>query len=413
MSNGWTGGQYSLYRAVFGVYLLIHFVALVPWGPEIFSNTGVLPSADSSPFLYLFPNLLALSDSPATVTATLIAATVASVFFTIGYHDRFAALILWYILSALFGRNPLISNPSLPFVGWLLIAHALLPSAPYGSWRARGRVDPAGDWRMPSAIFAAAWIVMSVGYSYSGYTKLVSPSWVDGTALSRIFDNPLARPGILRDLAASLPTSLLQWMTWGTLALELLYAPLALVRAVRPWIWLAMTGLHIGLMMLIDFADLSFAMIVLHLFTFNPAWIRAARAGTTDLVFYDGSCGLCHRAVRFFLAEDGSGSAFRFAPLGGETFEHNFSAKERDGLPESVVVRTADGATKVESDAALHLLGRLGGVWRVLAGMGRLVPRQIRDAVYGAIALTRYRLFTRATQACPILPPALRERFLP
>jgi hypothetical protein len=72
-----------------------------------------------------------------------------------------------------------ISNPSLPFVGWMLLAHAFLPEAPYGSWMARGRPDPGGKWEMPPAIFAVAWIVMALGYTFSGYTKLVSPSWVD------------------------------------------------------------------------------------------------------------------------------------------------------------------------------------------------------------------------------------------
>jgi len=65
--NRWTGGQYSLYRVLFGTYLLIHFAQLLPWGAELFSNQGVLPDASASPILYLFPNVLALSDSPATV----------------------------------------------------------------------------------------------------------------------------------------------------------------------------------------------------------------------------------------------------------------------------------------------------------------------------------------------------------
>ena len=34
-----------------------------------------------------------------------------------------------------------------------------------------------------------------------------------------------------------------------------------------------MVGLHIGLLTLINFADLSAGMIVLHLFTFDPAWV--------------------------------------------------------------------------------------------------------------------------------------------
>ena len=29
MKNGWTGGQYSLYRVIFGLYLFIHFASLL------------------------------------------------------------------------------------------------------------------------------------------------------------------------------------------------------------------------------------------------------------------------------------------------------------------------------------------------------------------------------------------------
>src|ERR1700687_5562367 len=95
VSNGWTGGQYSVFRALFGTYLCIHFVQLIPWGVEVFSNQGVLPEASASPILYLFPNVLALGDSPAIVTTLLVAGTVLSVLFAVGFHDRTAAVILW------------------------------------------------------------------------------------------------------------------------------------------------------------------------------------------------------------------------------------------------------------------------------------------------------------------------------
>ena len=76
-------------------------------------------------------------------------------------------------------------------VGWLLLAHAAMPA----------------DRPMPPAMHAAAWIVMAVGYSYSGCTKLGSQSWLDGTALRHVLENPLARPGALRDalLAVRIP----------------------------------------------------------------------------------------------------------------------------------------------------------------------------------------------------------------
>ena len=129
MTNGWTGGQYSLYRAVFGIYLLIHFVALLPWSAELFSNQGVLP-ADASPLVHLFPNVLAVSDARATVAALITLGAIASLFFLLGLYDRTAAVVMWYMLACLSGRNPLIANPSLPFVGWLLLAHAFVPASP-------------------------------------------------------------------------------------------------------------------------------------------------------------------------------------------------------------------------------------------------------------------------------------------
>jgi hypothetical protein len=273
MNNGWTGGQYSLFRAVFGAYLCAHFLQLLPWGAEVFSGQGVLPEASASPVLYLFPNVLALCDAPAFVTGLLVAGAVLSVLFAVGLYDRAAALALWYLWACLFGRNPLISNPSLPFVGWMLLAHVFLPPAPYGSWAARGRPDQGRGWRMPPSIFLVAWVVMSLGYTYSGYTKLVSPSWVDGTALARVLDNPLARPGPVREVLRALPDGVLRLATWGTLALELGFAPLALFRRTRPWAWGAMFLMHLSLILLIDFAELSLGMVLLHLLTFDPAWV--------------------------------------------------------------------------------------------------------------------------------------------
>lgn len=392
MKNAWTGGQYSIVRAIFGAYLFLHFVALIPWSHEVFEQ--ILPR-DASPLLRLFPNILAFAD---VATPLVVLAAIASIFFAIGLYDRIAAVLIWYVLACLFGRNPLIANPSLPYAGWLLLVHAFVPPSPFGSWTARGRTDPRGNWSMPPALYAAMWIVMSLGYSFSGWTKLVSPSWVDGSAMARVLANPLARPSFVQELMLSLPPQLMQLMTWGALGLELLYAPLALFRRVRPWIWLAMLGMHLGLMVLIDFADLSFMMVILHLFTFDPEWVPRRAPATTDTLLYDGSCGLCHRSVRLILAEDRSGTAFRFEPL-------------PDGEKSSVIVQTADGRTLARSDAVIHAMHRLGGLWRVYAIVFGVLPRAIRNAMYDGVARVRYRIFGRTKEACPLIPPDLRSRF--
>src|SRR5262245_26202172 len=166
---------------------------------------------------------------------------------------------------------------------------------------------------MPPSIFCVAWILMALGYSYSGWTKLVSPSWLDGTAVARVLDSPLARPGFLREFMLSLPPWLLHLFTWGALAMELSFAPLALVRRARPWIWAALLSMHLGLIALIDFADLSLGMVFLHLFTFDPAWLRPAKVAT-QMLFIDHCSHLGRRVARFVLAED-QADTFRCAPL--------------------------------------------------------------------------------------------------
>ena len=136
-------------------------------------------------------------------------------------------------------------------------------------------------------------------------------------------------------------------------------------------------------------------------------------APTSEILFYDGHCGLCHRAVKFALKHDRSGNAFRFAPLQGPTFQAQVPANRRAGLPDSIVVLTQSGELLVRSDASLHILRRLGGGWRILAGVFSVIPRPVRDLVYDFVARIRYRIFGKRDELCPIVPPDLRKRFDP
>ncbi len=151
--------------------------------------------------------------------------------------------------------------------------------------------------------------------------------------------------------------------------------------------------------------------------------LRAARAdffavtpgdeiGAREVLFYDGYCGLCHRAVRFVLARDPAGDRFCFAPLGGELFRALVGESERAGLPDSLVLRAVGGALLPRSAAVLHILRRLGGLWAIAAFLARLVPAAVWDTLYDSIARVRYRLFARPPGTCPVVPAHLRSRFL-
>jgi len=134
-------------------------------------------------------------------------------------------------------------------------------------------------------------------------------------------------------------------------------------------------------------------------------------AARRSMVFYDGACGLCHRAVRFAIARDRDGRHFRFAALGSDAFRRLVPEAQRAGLPDSIVVLTADGTLLARSAAVIHILERIGGPWRLMGGLLALVPQGIRDLGYDGIARVRHRLFRRPTDACPVTPPELRARF--
>lgn len=273
-----TPRQFAWFRIIFGTYLAIHFAHLVPWGAELFSREGVIPRAALNPTDGILPNVLAWWDSPAFVTAFLVGLVALSVLFAAGVVRHAAALLLWYGWACLFNRNVLISNPSIAYIGLLLLLTTLVPARE--PLRAFGGRAESGEFYVPAAAYWTAWFLMAAGYTFSGIVKLSSPSWVDGTAIWHVVQNPLARDGVLRDFVLGMPALGFQLLTWKALALEILFLPLALWRWTRPVIWLAMVLMHVGILALVSFADLSAGMLMVHLFTIDSRWpgmLRVAR----------------------------------------------------------------------------------------------------------------------------------------
>lgn len=131
-----------------------------------------------------------------------------------------------------------------------------------------------------------------------------------------------------------------------------------------------------------------------------------------DVLFYDGGCGLCHLSVRLLLKIDRDG-VLRFAPLGGETFRELVPEGVRAALPDSLVLRTAEGRLLLRSAALIESLRRVGHPWRALAAVAGVVPTGLADGLYDRVAGTRRRLFRAPDGACPRVAPGLRSRLLP
>lgn len=132
-----------------------------------------------------------------------------------------------------------------------------------------------------------------------------------------------------------------------------------------------------------------------------------------DTLFYDGDCGLCHRAVLFALRHDPEGVRFRYAPIGSATFTETFSEAARRELPDSVIVRTADGRTLTKWAAVQRIAERSGGLWSGLARTAGILPHWLLNWGYDGVARVRKHLFAKPAGACPIVPLNLQSRFLP
>ncbi len=350
MSNGWTGGQYSLYRGLLGLALcaiLVSFALGNPGNGAVARLVGTLGCA-----------------------LALLLAT--------GRLDRIAAVATLALGAYLFARHPAAWPGGSAVLAWLLAAHALAPPAPYGSWAAAGRADPGGGWSLPRWLYAAHWTVLAfAGGSVAAAAIVDDPGWPVRTAAF---------------VALAVP---------------------AWVPAARPWLWTALGAAHLALPFLDAAQSWSAPLVLLQLAAFDPAWVRPTRRDRDELLFYDGACGLCHRAVRFVLAEAPAGDALRFAPLSGETFRARLPAARRDALPDSLIVLTAEGQVLSRSAAVRRLAEGLGGRWRILAALTRAVPAALLDRLYDLIARTRHRLFARPDDACPVTPRRLRDRFDP
>lgn len=359
--NRWTGGQYSLFRFLLGAGSLAQ---LLSWP--------------------------ALALAPVFASAIFWVSVGLSALLAVGFFDRASAACLLavelYLLSV--GSAP--GGEPLVLVGFLLLAHLWQPLMPYGSVACIGKTDPGSLWRMPQMVFVASWLLLiAVNFCY-GLSEL----------------NHLARA----DVAAAIQTAPLMMLRWVSSFGLIVLPVLALSWRLRPLTWLGMLIVTLGLSVFEGALGLGPATLLL-LLCFDPGWIKALKPGQTDRIFFDSECGLCDGAVRFVLAEDRAGTSFRFAPLDGEAIRKSIEPERRASLPDSVIVLTAEGELLVRSAAALYILRRLGGIWRLAAVAASVVPQTGLDCGYDRVAKVRKRLFGTKSGACPIMPKHLRDRF--
>ncbi len=130
-----------------------------------------------------------------------------------------------------------------------------------------------------------------------------------------------------------------------------------------------------------------------------------------DIIFYDGSCGLCHSFVRFVLLRM-QDKPFMFSPIGGKTFSKILKQKKITAPPDSIAVYDeAHDMIYYKAEAVLYVLKTLPKKWQSLTGILKCFPLCVLNMGYTLFAKIRSKLFKKPEGSCPVVPQKLRKFF--
>jgi predicted DCC family thiol-disulfide oxidoreductase YuxK len=138
-------------------------------------------------------------------------------------------------------------------------------------------------------------------------------------------------------------------------------------------------------------------------------------AARTPVLLFDDTCGFCNAAVQTVLRGE-QDHTLLFASLhGGYGLAFRDRHPELRSIDSMVWFEPGNGRSAeliaIRSEAALRTADYIGGLFR-LAGLGRLLPRWLRDALYDFVARHRHTLLP-TPEECLVPTPDQRSRFLP
>lgn len=136
-----------------------------------------------------------------------------------------------------------------------------------------------------------------------------------------------------------------------------------------------------------------------------------------DIVFFDGHCGLCNKAVDFILKRDQK-NYFKFSPLQGQYIQSlisnpaislNLKAVDLKNLN---TIYVYDGHQFYSKTKAIRRIAKgLGGGWAVLAFCSQILPLFVCDWIYDRVAANRYRFFGQS-EHCRVPTKAQQQKFI-
>jgi predicted DCC family thiol-disulfide oxidoreductase YuxK len=246
-------------------------------------------------------------------------------------------------------------------------------------------------------------------YGMAGLAKLQGPSWWTGMAL---WGTMTAGEFAWFDFTwlAAWPV-ILNVMTHGSLALEIVYPALVWFRSTRPLMIAGAVLLHLGIAaMSPGLAEFGVGMIVANLAFVSGGWLRSLATGREDeqpavRVLFDGACPKCRASMALATAADPD-RVVEPIDLTAVDVKTIHPGLTHENCMKAMHVVSRSGRVDAGYDAVVRLASRLP-LFRPLALVGAL-PGVVHlgRIVYDRIASSRSRDAACTDDVCGLHPPA-------
>ncbi|GLZ56083.1 HTTM domain-containing protein [Actinomycetospora sp. NBRC 106378] len=263
----------ALFRIAFGVVATLWTLSHLPDLFTFLGPNGVLPSP--RPLESWQWGLLNLNSSVLAVSVVWLATLLAAVALTVGRRPRLAAAIVFVGILSIERRNSYVLNNGDDLLRYLAFYLMLAPSGAALSLD-RWRRDRASFW---TAELRAPWalrllqIQLSLIYVSTVWAKLQGDTWRNGTAVTyalRVQDITRFPPpdALLGSVVVS------EWLTFGTLLLELSLGVLVWNRRARPYVIALGVLMHLLIAVGVIVGFFSAGMLCLYLVFLSPEAAR-------------------------------------------------------------------------------------------------------------------------------------------
>lgn len=242
---------FAVYRILYGALVLIClFVMLLPDAQFWYGNNGVIDHFQIMKNYWrqpIFDLVYVFGDNAAGLNVFFAVTIIAAFFVMIGFGTRYSAWILFMCLASMHYHNPWNLNSGDAFLRlcalFLGFSHAgeELSVDKWLKQKYHPELVKTEYWPWAQRLFQLQVVIV---YWQTSVAKLAGEQWVDGSAVwyaTRLED--------LIRFHAPLFDSLLfcQFLTWGTLIVEVALWTLVWVKEFRYWVLLAGLALHGGI----------------------------------------------------------------------------------------------------------------------------------------------------------------------